>query len=216
MNCRWIIVAFITVTLGCISCNSVYTNKKKGYFQIELPAHSYTTFDRPGFPYSFEYPVYGDVIRDSTYFDNDPDNPYWINLDFPRFNARIFLSYKTIGGRSVYKKKTATGYTDSIGINSFDNLVNDAFKLTYKNDIKANNIKEVVVRTPQASGMIFYLGGSVATANQFFLTDSLRHFLRGALYFNAAPNEDSLKPVNDFLQEDVRHLINTFKWKELN
>ena len=216
MNCRWIIVAFITVALGCISCNSVYTNKKKGYFQIELPAHSYTTFDRPGFPYSFEYPVYGDVIRDSTYFDNDPDNPYWINLDFPRFNARIFLSYKTIGGRSVYKKKTATGYTDSIGINSFDNLVNDAFKLTYKNDIKANNIKEVVVRTPQASGMIFYLGGSVATANQFFLTDSLRHFLRGALYFNAAPNEDSLKPVNDFLQEDVRHLINTFKWKELN
>ncbi|MBW7952147.1 MAG: hypothetical protein H3C56_06225, partial [Chitinophagaceae bacterium] len=38
------------------------------------------------------------------------------------------------------------------------------------------------------------------------------HFLRGALYFNATPNEDSLSVVNRFLIEDVKHLINTFKW----
>jgi gliding motility-associated lipoprotein GldD len=197
-----------------VACNSEYTSKKTGYFKIDLPQHSYQTFNDPTFPYSFEYPVYGNIVKDSTYFEQDLDNPYWINVDFPRFNARVFLSYKSIGGRSVYKVKTATGYRDSVGSNSFDALVADAFKLTYKNDIKAENINEVVVKNANgASGMVFYLGGSVATANQFFLTDSTRHFLRGALYFAATPNADSLKPVNDFLQEDVRHLINTLKWK---
>ncbi|MEO5648121.1 MAG: hypothetical protein ABIQ56_07140 [Chitinophagaceae bacterium] len=194
-------------------CNSTYTNKEKGFFKIDIPAHQYVKFDRPGFPYTFEYPVYGKITQDSGYFQQDPDNPYWINVDFQNFNARIFLSYKTVGGRSIYKIKTATGYRDSTGVNSLDAMVNDAFKLTYKNDIKANDIKEVAVTTPNnAGGMIFYLGGSVATANQFFLTDSTKHFLRGALYFYATPNEDSLRPVNDFLQEDVRHLINTLKW----
>ena len=61
--------------------------------------------------------------------------------------------------------------------------------------------------------MFFKVSGEVATANQFFLTDSTKHFLRGALYFNVAPNQDSLMPVNAFLIEDVRHLINTFQWK---
>jgi gliding motility-associated lipoprotein GldD len=62
-------------------------------------------------------------------------------------------------------------------------------------------------------GMYFQLGGNVATANQFFLTDTTRHFLRGALYFNATPNADSLQPMSRFLQEDVRHLINTLRWR---
>jgi hypothetical protein len=54
----------------------------------------------------------------------------------------------------------------------------------------------------------------VATAHQFFLTDSTKHFLRGALYFDATPNEDSLRPVNAFLQAEMKHLIQTFRWKQ--
>ncbi len=63
-------------------------------------------------------------------------------------------------------------------------------------------------------GVMFSVGGDVATANQFFLTDSTKHFLRGALYFDAAPNADSLGIVNQFLLEDMKHLINSFKWKQ--
>jgi len=59
----------------------------------------------------------------------------------------------------------------------------------------------------------FSLEGETATANQFFLTDSVKHFLRGALYFDATPNEDSLSIVNDFLKKDLQYLINTLKWK---
>jgi len=78
----------------------------------------------------------------------------------------------------------------------------------------ATGINDSVIRTPNGvEGIYFSLGGNTATANQFFLTDSVKHFLRGALYFNAAPNADSLGVVNDFLKKDLQHLINTLKWK---
>ena len=57
------------------------------------------------------------------------------------------------------------------------------------------------------------VGGYAATSKQFFVTDTGKHFLRGALYFNATPNADSLQPVQDFLQQDIQHLLQTFKWK---
>ncbi|RYG44510.1 MAG: hypothetical protein EOO01_19370, partial [Chitinophagaceae bacterium] len=118
------------------ACNSVYTSKKKGYYHIELPEHEYTTFNRQGFPYTFEYPVYANIIQDSTYFDSTPENDYWVNIDFPQFGAKIFLSYKIVGGKAIYKVKQPDGnYRDSAGINYFDNMVNDAFNLTNKNEV---------------------------------------------------------------------------------
>jgi gliding motility-associated lipoprotein GldD len=178
------------------SCNSGYTPKPRGYFKIDFPAHQYRVFDQPGYPYSFEYPVYAEVLRDSSFFEAAPENPYWINIDFPRFDARIYVSYKKIGP------------------NSFDKLKDDAYKMTMKHSYKATSIDDSVIRTPSGvSGVFFTVGGNAATAKQFYLTDSTRNFLRGALYFDAAPNEDSVGIVNRFLQEDMLHLINTFRWK---
>lgn len=196
-------------------CNSVYTSKKKGYFDIDLPEHSYKLYDQPGYPYSFEYPAYAIPVKDSTYFDSTPENDYWVNIDFPQFNARIFLSYKIIGGNAVYKIKNASGiYIDSTGVNRFDKMVNDAFNLTNKNEAVATSIKDSIFRTRNdVSGVFFKVGGNAATATQFFLSDTSRHFLRGALYFSATPNADSIKPVQEFLEEDIEHMINTFKWK---
>lgn len=95
-----------------------------------------------------------------------------------------------------------------------EKLLNDAFNLTNKQSVKATYINDSTLSTPNGvHGMFFKVSGNVATANQFFLTDSTNHFLRGALYFDAAPNQDSLRPVNDFLVKDMQHLINTFKWK---
>jgi gliding motility-associated lipoprotein GldD len=191
---------FLTLTF-LFACNSVYTPKRRGYFKIDFPAHQYQTFNQPGFPYTFEYPVYANIVRDSSYFDTVPENPYWINIDFPRFDARIYISYKAIG-------PTGQG-------NRFDKLRDDAFKLTFKHTSKASSIDQTVIQTPNGIGGIFFnVGGNAATANQFFLSDTTRHFLRGALYFDTAPNEDSLGIVNKFLEKDMEHLINTFRWKD--
>lgn len=202
-------------TLFILGCNSNYTSKKEGYFKIDFPKKVYTTFNEPGYPYTFEYPVYAKIAKDSSFFDQGAKNPYWINIVFPSFRGTIFISYKKIGGTSVYKIKNPDGsYRDSIGKNSFEKMVNDSYNLTYKNDVKAYSIEDSVMHTPNdITGVFFKLSGNVATAKQFFLTDTLHHFLRGALYFDATPNEDSLRPVNEFLQQDMKHLINTLKWK---
>jgi gliding motility-associated lipoprotein GldD len=191
-----ILVALLLTAAWLQSCNSPYTPKRRGYFRIEFPRHEYQTFDRAGYPFSFEYPVYASVIKDTSFFDTVPENPYWINVDFPRFGARIYISYKQIGP------------------NSFDKLTDDAFKMTYKHTSKASSIDQSRIQTPNGiGGIFFHVGGNAATAQQFFLTDTTHHFLRGALYFDTTPNEDSLAIVNNFLQVDLNHLINTFKWK---
>ena len=193
------LIRFVTgclITFTFFSCNSNYTIKQKGYYKIDLPAHEYKVFDKPGYPYSFEYPVYANVVQDSTFFEDQPENPYWVNIDIPSLNGRVYISYKDI-------KK-----------NQFDKLVDDAFKLTYKHSTKATGIKDSLMRTTNGiSGIFFKVGGNAATARQFFVTDSTRHFLRGALYFDATPNADSLGIVNDFLETDMKHLINTLRWK---
>ena len=197
-----------------VSCNSDFTPKPREYYRIDFPERKYQLFDQAGYPYSFEYPVYGKIGKDSTLFDENPDNPYWINVDFPEFNGRIYLSYKTIGGNSIYKVKTEKGYKDSLVRNTFEGLRDEAFKMTYKHSLKASSIDDSSFTTPNGlSGIYFNVGGNAATANQFFITDSTKHFLRGALYFDAAPNADSLAPVNRFLQEDLKHMISTFKWR---
>ena len=94
-------------------------------------------------------------------------------------------------------------------------MVNDAFNLTNKNNVIASSIKDSLMQTPNhVHGVFFKVGGNAATAVQFFLSDTTHHFLRGALYFDATPNADSLQPVQQFLQKDIEHLINTFQWKQ--
>jgi len=187
---------FYTLFFVLAACNSPYTPKPTGYFKIDFPEKKYQQFNQAGYPYTFEYPVYADIIKDSTFFGDVAENPWWINIDFPQFSARIYLSYKVIG---QYK---------------LDSLLNDAYNLTNKHSIKASYIDDSLMNiTQNVHGAFFKVEGNVATASQFFLTDSIKNFLRGALYFNATPNQDSLQPVNSFLVEDMRHLINTFRWK---
>jgi len=203
--------------LSLTACNSTYTSKKTGYYKIDFPERKYTSFQTEGYPYNFEYPVYARVVKDSTYFDKDTQNPYWINIDFPRFGARIFLSYKAVGGKSTYKVKQANGtYKDSLGINVFDYMVKDAFELTNKNEPVASSMDDSLFHTSNGvTGVFFRVGGNAATARQFFMSDTTKNFFRGALYFDVTPNADSLRPVLDFLQKDLDHLINTFKWTNL-
>jgi gliding motility-associated lipoprotein GldD len=198
-----------------VSCNNTYIPKPRGYYKIDFPAHTYQVFDQPGFPYSFEYPAYATIIQDSTFFEQQPENPYWRNIEFPQFHGKIYLSYIEIGGKSRFKVRNAKGqYIDSVGTNTFDNLIKSSYALTYKHTYKASSIDDSAFTTATGiEGIYFKIGGNAATANQFLVTDSVKHFLRGALYFDAAPNEDSLAIVNHFLQQDMKHLINTLKWR---
>ena len=58
------------------------------------------------------------------------------------------------------------------------------------------------------------LSGQVPSQVQFYTTDMAQHFLRGALYFNTATQNDYLAPVIAFIKEDIIHMIQTLEWKD--
>ena len=176
-----------------VSCNSDYTPKPRGYFRIDLPKHEYRAFDKQ-FPYSFEYPVYAEVVPDESRLAE----PYWINVTYPRFRAQLHVSYKPV-------KNNLTVYLE------------DARTLVNKHIQKANAITQQAYSDSahRVYGLTFTIKGTdAASPFQFYLTDSTSHFVRGALYFDVVPNNDSLGPVIEFLSEDVAHMIATFRWKK--
>lgn len=194
-----------------VACNSNFTPKPRGYFKIDFPVHQYQQFNQPGYPYTFEYPTYARISKE---YDSTGQNPYWINIDFPGYAGRIYISYKGVNSSTTYKVKTETGYRDSVVQNTFELLREEAYKMTYKHSVKASGIVDSFFVNPVgSSGVYFFVAGEAATSKQFYLTDSVRHFLRGALYFDATPNTDSISVVSDFLEKDIKHLIYTLKWQ---
>jgi len=193
------ISALLASALIAQGCRHVPVPKPDGYFRIDLPEKEYAIFngvERPdGFlPLSFEYPVYGTVSFDE---DINPE-PGWFNVDFPAYKARIYLTYREV--------------TNDLG-----ELMEETYRMNVKNHIsKADAINEQVFSNPdnKVYGILYDLKGNTATAVQFFVTDSLKHFIRGSLYFLSEPNPDSLAPVNDFFREDIIHMIETLKWEE--
>lgn len=205
-----ILVGLLSVML--FSCNSNFTPKPKGYFKIDLPQRAYKQFDEAGYPFTFEYPVYANISNAS---DSSGNDPYWLNVNFDQFNGRIYLSYKNIGGKSIFKLKTANGYRDSSVLNTFEGLREESYKLTYKHTVKSSGIVDSLFATDHgAAGVYFFVEGDAATSRQFFITDTTKHFIRGALYFDASPNADSISVVSDFLDVDMKHLIKTFRFKK--
>jgi len=174
------------------ACNENYTPKPRGYFRIDLPEHEYIAFDTT-FPYAFEYPVYAEINPDPF----APEEPYWLNIDFPEFKGRIHISYKTVDGNLV-------------------EYLEDSRQFVMKHIPKASAINDSLIldRERKLYGLVYYIEGmGAASPCQFFITDSTRHFVRGALYFDVVPNNDSLAPVIDFLQKDIEHILSTFHWK---
>ncbi|HLN53592.1 MAG TPA: gliding motility lipoprotein GldD [Lentimicrobium sp.] len=185
---------FITIfTLLIWGCGDNAVPKPRGYFRIDLPEKSYKTLDSI-FPYKFDYPSYAVINRDL----HAPDQPYWINVDFPRFRANLHLSYKPLDGNlSVFAE--------------------DAHSLVMKHIPKASAIDEIRIDNEKNNvhGIVYDIQGiGAASPYQFYITDSTRHFLRGALYFNTLPNNDSLAPVIEFLKEDIMHMLETTSWKK--
>jgi gliding motility-associated lipoprotein GldD len=154
-------------------------------------------FDQPGFPYRFEYPAYATISRDTVFLGQKAENPYWININLPRFNGMINITYRPITPEFSLERLNEEAW----GLSFFHHE-----KAEYINTKDFNNGRGV-------AGQLYIIGGNTATRYQFTATDSVRNFVRGALYFDVTPNADSLKPANDFLEQDIRHMLLTMQWK---
>lgn len=190
----------LLLIIGFTACRpEVYTPKPRGYYNIELPKeHKYKTFAAEGFPYEFEYPEFATVTRDTLFFGQKPENPYWIIINYTKTGGKLYLSYKQIDKGQDLGKLIEDSYGMSFTVHNVkaDYITDNAFHL-YDNNVH---------------GIFYNVGGDAASAFQFFATDSTEHFVRGALYFDCRPNADSLKPVHEYLSKDLDHMIQTLKW----
>lgn len=180
---------------GLMACSYEYTPKPKGYNRIDLPKHSYKRLAEKDFPYTFEYADFAQIRPDSSRIAE----PYWIHIIYPTFKADIQITYKDIQKNPKI----------------FQEYINDAHKLTSKHQIKAYSIEETILKTPSGkTAAVYELSGEVPSQFQFYMTDSVKHFLRGAIYFRTSTKNDSLAPLIDYMKEDVIRLLNTCEWKK--
>jgi len=175
-----------------IACDSEYTPKRKGYNRLDLPNHEYQAL-ADTLPYYFEYSKHAKLLSDTSYISNKD----WVEIYYPSLLANIHITYVSL-------KKT-----------DLKELIEDAYFLTSKHQIKASAINDNILVTPSGKTVsIAELEGDVPSQFQFYTTDSVKHFFRGALYFNTKVQNDSLAPAIEYVKLDIMNLINTLEWRE--
>lgn len=188
-------VLFCFILTACQE-ERVYIPKPRMYPKVELPDRGYQLFEEDYCEMTFEYPSYALVEQDRYFFEGNPIDPCWFNIQFPSLNGTLFCSYIPIDNRSHY-----------------DKLINESFRLVEEHNRKANYRQEEYISNANGvGGLYFSLGGEVATNMQFVLTDTTEHFFRASLYFNSKVAPDSIRPIYQFVKEDVDHMIKTFSW----
>lgn len=177
---------------GC-SSGGDYSPKPRGYFRIQFPEKKYESY-KSDCNYTFDYPKYATVALDSS----RNAKPCWINVIYPDFNGQIHLSYQPITSQKT-----------------FNALIEDTRSFAFKHTVKATAISEAQISYPENKvyGTYYTIKGNTASAIQFFLTDSTKNYLRGALYFHEEPRQDSIQPVLEFIEKDINVMIKSFRWK---
>jgi len=192
-------VIVLIVVLGLTSCQDevVSIPKPHAYPKVTFPVKKYVAYKEKGSPYTFEYPAYAKMERNTDFMGKAVPNNYWFDLFFPDFDAKIHLTYYDVKDRKHY-----------------DKLISDVYRMANEHTQKANYINEVPVEKKDVfKGKVFDITGPAATPFEFYLTDQTKHFIRGSLYLNTRVRPDSLAPIYDFLKEDAIHIINSLEWQ---
>lgn len=185
------VILILVFTMGC--GNSDYLPKPKGYNRIDLPPHEFRSLP-DSFPYSFMFSKHAKIVKDSSWISER----YWIDLVYPEMGANIQVTYKPVNNKQDLAKE----------------FITDSYRLTSQHNVKAYAIEEKILELPNGDyASVTELEGEVPSQFQFHVSDSTRHFLRGALYFKTSTKNDSLAPVIQYLKEDILYMLQTLEWE---
>jgi len=175
------------------SCEEAAVPKPKGYLRLSFPDSRYLLFDQND-AFTFDKNIWCDVYQS---VNKDMTRRKQMNLVYPKQNAVLYCTYV------------------SLKSNDLESLLLDAQNRTQKHAIKADAIEmqpyQDVVN--KVYGMFYDVTGNAASPLQFYVTDSINHFLSGALYFSSQPNYDSILPAIDYLRSDLRRFMESLQWK---
>ena len=195
-----IILVWIGMIVIFTSCGeeALRTPKARMFPRVDYPIKGYKDFDSTICNFTFKMPLYGKIVQDSSQYNQEQNHPCWFDITVPALNSSLYCSYY-----KLTKQKTLSS------------LVEDAFTIAGKHNIKANYRKETVIDNKNGEkGILFEIEGPVASPLQFYMTDEKDHFFRASLYFNSTVNPDSTAPVLKYLRSDIDTLIASFKWKK--
>lgn len=185
MKLRYLAVSLVIVL--CISsCKEEVIPKPKAQMRLEYPQVELATLETNDFTFQYNKLAKAEAIKQDAF-----------TLEYPDMKGAIFISYKKID-------------------NNINKLIVDAKRLSYEHAAKADNIVEQPYVNPTAKvyGALFEVQGDAASQSQFFVTDSTEHFLTGSVYFYTKPNYDSILPAAAYLQNDIRGIMETLRWKK--
>lgn len=186
----------VVILLMISSCGEDPLPKPKAYLRLEYPEPQY-------FETSTELPFTFDKNSLATDITNKrlegSKESYGLNIEYSKLKGTIYLTYKKIKSREDLKR-----------------YLRDAQNFTQEHTKKADEITEQIFEDKKRNvyGMFYEIGGNAASQSQFYVTDSLNHFLIGSLYFYAKPNYDSILPAAAYLKKDIKQIMETVKWKE--
>ncbi|MBT8259943.1 MAG: gliding motility lipoprotein GldD [Flavobacteriaceae bacterium] len=177
------------------ACGEEHLPKPKAFLRLDYPKPEYYQVET-NLPFTFEKNKLAvDVYKVKTTASGTSQS---IDLEYHKLKGTIYLTYK-----KVLK-------------NNLNTYLLDAQNITQKHTIKADEIVEqpFINAKEMVYGMFYEVGGNAASQSQFYLTDSINHFVTGSLYFYVKPNYDSILPAADYLKNDIRHIMESLKWKE--
>ncbi|MBA4277068.1 gliding motility lipoprotein GldD [Flavobacterium sp.] len=180
------IFALLTVLFSVFSCKDEVLPKPSGYLRLDYPEAKYVNFENQC-PFTFE-------MNSEAVIKGEKNCGFTIS--YPKMKATIYLTYKPVN-------------------KDINLLLRDAQKLTFEHVIKADDILEQPYLNPSKKvyGMFYQVDGNAATNSQFYVTDSIKHFVTGSVYFYAKPNFDSVMPAASYIKNDMQRLMETLKWK---
>ena len=194
MNIRYLVVVLL---LACFfACKDDVLPKPKAYLRLEYPEASYSKI-KTDLPFNFEKNSLAAKITNKRL--EATQESYGLNIEYSKLKGTIYLTYKKIKSR-----------------NDLMRYLRDAQNFTQEHTKKADEITEQVFEdsTRKVYGMFYEVGGNAASQSQFYVSDSVKHFLIGSLYFYAKPNYDSILPAAEYLKKDIQRIMETVEWKE--
>ncbi|GLU43493.1 gliding motility lipoprotein GldD [Allomuricauda sp. NBRC 101325] len=181
------ILFFLVFALLFTSCKDEVLPKPKAMLKLEYPTAEYQVAGEDCI-YTFDQNTLS-LLKEN--------KDCSLVLDYPMMKGSIYLTYKQV-------------------TNNLDTLLIDAQKLSYEHVVKADNIVEqpFINQDNGVYGMFYEVSGNAASQSQFYVTDSTNHFVTGSLYFYAKPNYDSILPAAMYLQNDIRRIMESLRWKK--
>lgn len=178
-----ILVVLFFVTF--LGCKEEVLPKPKAMLRLDFPKNNYEEMATENFSFEINSTAKANV-----------QNINAMTIDYPKLKGSIYITYKKVE-------------------DNLNTLLRDTQKLSYEHAAKADNIIEqpFVNQGKKVYGMFYEVTGNAASQAQFYVTDSVNHFVTGSLYFYAKPNYDSVYPAANYLQKDIRRMMESLEWK---